>query len=135
MDDWGRHPDVALFVGGPRHGDIENISGFQEIQVAEPEVFYSLGSVTPQYVNTRMTRYVREKVVLPNGLTATIMRDETQDPVRSAQVAQSEWAFRANWQSVWATPVPLNYRWLPKPRKSPEEAVAWLHDGKGRDFL
>lgn len=135
MVDWGSDPDVALFIGGPRHCDVENIGKVQTIRVQDTEDIWSFKSSAPMQIAVSDYTYIREKVVLPNGRRATVMRDQTLDRMRAAQIAQSEWAFRSNWNSVWATSPPTNYRWLPKPRKSPEEATAWLHDGKGKEFL
>lgn len=138
MDDWGRNPDVALFVGGPRHCDIENIGSTTQVFLREPMDTYTFGSALPNTIYTNDCLYVRGRVSLGNGTVVTVMYDRRWDLAQVAQVAEIEWVSWKNWNAPgWFNRPGTVFSWSDtlNPRKSPEEATAWLHDGKGKDFL
>lgn len=141
MDDWGRDPDVALFVGGPKHGDIEDIGKTQIMRMTDTEDIYSWGSVAPKNIVVRDWTYVRGGVYIPkDNVKVTVMYDQSLRLDGVMQAAESEWYFWQNWKTggKWLTRPGSFFSWtdpLPDLKKTPEEALAWLHNGTGKDFL
>lgn len=139
MDDWGKNPDVALFVGGPKHCDIENIGSTKQLFLREPMDIYTFGSALPQTIYTNDCLYVRGQVSLRNGTVVTVMYDRQWKLAQVAQVTEVEWVSWKNWNmgmGGWFNGPGTVFSWTdPIPRKTPEEATAWLYDGKGKDFL
>lgn len=139
MDDWGYNPDVALFVGGPKDGTYEDIGGVKTIVIQEPVAdLWSFSDPSPIFLTNRYT-YIRGTVALggAGGTTATVMYDQTWNLMRVTRRAEDQWI----WDQKWRNPqFNQAMKWFNGvvdfgPPKSPEEATAWLRDGKGKDFL
>lgn len=138
MDDWGIDPDVALFVGGPKHCDIEAIGSTNLFRMTEAEDFYTFGAVGPQRIPTREYTYLRNEVYIPrDNVKLTVMYERSIHPSQVMQVAEAEWYFWQNWKNGgnWFNRPGFSYAFAGVAAKTPEEATAWLHNGTGKDFL
>lgn len=156
MGDWGIDPDVALFIGGPKDGQIENVRGNrQQRYVIADDTFEIRSFADPMPMRMPHYRYgtYEHATVVGGGQVYSVMADRQENSLQEIsdrvtyEVMYGAYPSRyvgngwgsSGYHNHWALSSQLASLYYmddyQKPKKSKEEALAWLNQTEGKDFL